>query len=556
MHLKMVVHGTYKYIIPLVVLLILITGTGACADQEPVPATGIIPQPQSLELSGEMFRINNATMLWYDKENTALESSASLFRSEILKYTDRKIRVAAKEGSGNRISLEIIRDHTIPAEGYRLSVNRSGIRISANEGSGIFYGLQSMLQLILSDESQHRYIPVPRMEVVDFPAFSWRGMHLDVSRHFYTVDSVKRYIDYLALYKFNRFHWHLTDDQGWRIEIKKYPKLTEVGAWRKVDNDLQFHGEKNRYKDSLYGGFYTQEEIREIVEYAAQRYITVVPEIELPGHAQAAIAAYPELGVTGKEQEVRTRWGISPVIYNPFEVTFDFLEDVFTEVLDLFPSKYIHIGGDEAIKDQWKESAEVQQLIRELGLADEHALQSWFIGRVGKFLEENGRVLIGWDEILEGGLPEGATVMSWRGVAGGIEAARQGHDVIMSPNTHLYLNFYQYENGPTNWAKRHVTNLGNVWSYDPYPQELDLEQRKYIIGAHGCIWTEHIQTFREVEYKLFPRIAALSEVVWSDRLNRDFAEFTGRLQHQVPMFDKLGVNYYKEELQREGDVME
>jgi hexosaminidase len=469
-----------------------------------------------------------------------------MFRDEIRSLAWIKLQIGTGSPRRKSISLELTDNGQVSKESYHLYIKPSGIRIIASSPQGIFYGLKSLEQLILSRDIQKKGIRVPCVEIKDYPRFTWRGMHLDVSRHFFSADSIKRYIDFLALYKYNRFHWHLTDDQGWRIEIKKYPELTRTGAWRKFPEGI-VTGENDGKPIRLYGGYYTQDEIREIVRYASGRYITIVPEIEMPGHSQAAIAAYPGLGVTGKKLEVKKNWGISPNIYNPFEQTFDFLDGVLKEVMELFPSEYIHIGGDEAIKDQWKASPEVQELILNQGLKDEDELQSWFLKKINGFLVQQGRRLIGWDEILEGGLPPGATVMSWRGMDGGIRAAGLGHDVIMCPNTHCYLNFAQAENEPTTWAKRHVTKMEKVYAFEPSPPISNKTQEGRIIGGQGCVWTEHIETFRGLENKLFPRIAALSEVLWSTG-EKDFNGFMIRLKAQRTLFDKLQINYYKGDL--------
>ncbi|HEU5049973.1 MAG TPA: family 20 glycosylhydrolase, partial [Gemmatimonadales bacterium] len=422
-------------------------------------------------------------------------------------------------------------------EGYRLEVTATGIRLAASREAGIFYGLETLRQLLAMAPDS-----VPALTIDDAPRFSWRGAHLDVARHFFPVAFVKRYIDFLARYKLNTFHWHLTDDQGWRIEIRRYPRLTEVGAWRKETivgkNFDPYIGDSTPH-----GGFYTQDEIREVVAYAAERHITVVPEIEMPGHAKAAIAAYPELACTPGPFEVWTRWGVADDILCPHDATFAFLENVLTEVMELFPGPWIHVGGDEVPKTRWKASAVAQEIIRREGLADESELQSWFIRRIERFLSSQGRRLIGWDEILEGGIAPGAAVMSWRGTAGGIAAAREGHDVVMSPGSHLYFDHAQ---GPEQLEPLSIggnTPLDRVYGFEPVPAELSPAEATHILGAQANLWTEYLATPDQVEFMLFPRLLALAEVVWSPASAREWESFIRRLPAQLALLDRLGVNY-------------
>jgi hexosaminidase len=407
--------------------------------------------------------------------------------------------------------------------------------------AGLFYGVQTLRQLIPARGPAGRRA-IPAVTVVDRPRFRYRGMHLDVARHVFPVRFIERYIDLLARYKLNVFHWHLTDDQGWRIEIRKYPRLTEVGAWRR-----ETVREKNLEPyigDGIpYGGFYTQAQVREIVSYARRRHVTVIPEIELPGHAQAALAAYPELACTPGPFEVRTTWGVDEDVFCPTERTFAFLEDVLTEVLALFPSPYIHIGGDEVPKIRWEESAEAQAVMRREGLKDEHELQSWFIRRIERFLTARGRRLIGWDEILEGGLAPQATVMSWRGTAGGVAAAQQGHDAVMTPGSHLYFDYYQGDPAFEPLAIGGLTPLEKVYAYEPIPDTLTPAEAGHILGAQANVWTEYLKTPAQVEYMALPRMLALAEVVWSPREARDWAGFARRLSPELSRLDRLGVNY-------------
>jgi hexosaminidase len=358
----------------------------------------------------------------------------------------------------------------------------------------------------------------------------------------FPVKFIKKYIDLLALHKMNRFHWHLTEDQGWRIEIKKYPKLTEIGSVRKGTMiEKNFNPYKGDGKE--YGGFYTQEEVKDVVAYAQKKHIIIIPEIEMPGHALAALAAYPELGNGTGPYEVATTWGVFDQIYAPKEETFEFLENVLTEVMALFPSKYIHIGGDEAPKTEWKKSAQAQEVIKREGLKDEHELQSYFIQRIEKFLNKNGRQIIGWDEILEGGLAPNATVMSWRGMEGGIEAAKQGHDVIMTPGTHLYLDHYQANPETEPLAIGGLTTVKKTYSFEPTPKELSKEEAKHILGAQGNVWTEYMKTSDYVEYMVLPRMSALAEVVWTPSEKKDWTNFKSRLEKLSERYEALDYNY-------------
>jgi hexosaminidase len=438
-------------------------------------------------------------------------------------------------------------------EGYRLSVSPERVDVRAYQEPGLFYAIQSLRQLLPVDV--YRSAPVgtrewkiPCVEIEDTPRFGWRGAHLDVARHFMPKSFIKKFVDLLATHKLNTFHWHLTDDQGWRIEIERYPRLTEVGAWRK--ETLVGH-----HRDSVenlvcdgkpHGGFYTQEDVREIVAYARERFVNVVPEIEMPGHAQAAIAAYRELGNTGRPGEVRTFWGISDDVFNANESTIAFLQNVLEEVLTLFPSQFIHVGGDECPKKQWKESPEAQARMRELGLANEEELQSYFIRRMDQFLTQRDRRLVGWDEILEGGLAPNATVMSWRGEEGGIAAAKAGHDVVMAPNHSTYLDYYQSEDRESEpLAIGGYVPLEKVYHYEPVPAPLGPEEARHVLGAQGQLWTEYMPDYRQVEYMAFPRLSALAEVVWTPAERKDYQEFLSRLAVHLKRLDALDVNYRK-----------
>jgi len=440
-------------------------------------------------------------------------------------------------------------------DGYVIDVSKKKIVIDGNS-KGIFYAFETLKQLIKKNNKNQ--ITIPQCKITDSPRFQYRGMHLDVARHFYPISFIKKYIDYLAAYKFNTFHWHLTDDQGWRIEIKKYPKLTQVGGFRNGTIIGRYPGKGN---DSLrYGGFYTQAQIKEIVQYAAGKYITVIPEIEMPGHASAAIAAYPQLSCfptedtqvpkgsawsgTIKGKQVQQTWGVFEDVFAPTDYTFNFLQDVLDEVITLFPSKYIHIGGDECPKEAWKKSEVCQQLIKENNLKDEHGLQSYFINRIEKYLNTKGKNIIGWDEILEGGLAPNATVMSWRGEAGGIEAAKQGHTVIMTPGKPVYFDHSQSKNEDSVTIGGY-NSLEDVYAYEPIPAALNAQQAKYVLGAQANMWTEYMKNERKVEYMLFPRIVALSEVLWSPKEKRNWNDFERRLPTIFENLEKQKINYSK-----------
>lgn len=432
-------------------------------------------------------------------------------------------------------------DTLLPDEWYSLTVEAERIRLASPTEEGLFRGSRTVLQLL---EHGSDTGTLPCLSITDAPRFPWRGMHLDVCRHFFPVDFVKRYIDLLAHYKMNTFHWHLTEDQGWRIEIKKYPKLTEVGAWR---GGSQVGPYSRREYDSIpYGGFYTQEQIRDVVAYAAARHITVVPEIEMPGHAMAALASYPALGCTGGPYEVQKGWGVfDDVFCAGNDSVFTVLEDILTEVMALFPGEYIHIGGDECPKERWKTCSKCQGRMKVEGLKDEHALQSYFIQRIEKFVNSKGRKIIGWDEILEGGLAPNAAVMSWRGTEGGIAAARSGHYAVMSPGSHCYFDHYQGDPANEPLAIGGYTTVQKVYSYEPIPAELKPEEHRYIHGAQGNVWTEYILTTDHVEYMAVPRMLALAEVLWTPKERRNEADFIRRLEAEFPRLSAMGVNASK-----------
>ncbi len=488
-------------------------------------------------------RLNSSTTVVSTSDSKEVLAIAENMRQRIA--TSSHLNPELKR-TGNRNAIIFSLDNSLKGEAYRIHIDTEKAELQAGTGKGLFYAYQTLLQLfedqIYSDDAEYgiRY-SLPVCDIEDEPRFGYRGLMLDVGRHMMPVSFVKKYIDLLAMYKFNQFHWHLTEDQGWRIEIKKYPKLTEVGAWRK--ETMLGHYSDQKFDGKPYGGFYTQEEVKEIVAYAASRYVNVIPEIEMPGHAVAALASYPELGCSGGPYEVRTLWGVATDVFCPYEKTFTFLEDVLTEVMALFPSQYIHIGGDECPKDSWKASEFCQNLIKEKGLGDEHGLQCYFFSRIDSFLTSKGRKLIGWDEILEGGLSPNATVMSWRGTEGGVQAARQKHDVIMSPNSYYYLDYYQADPATEPLAIGGNLSLEKVYSYEPYADDITEAEKPYILGVQGNLWTEYIATPEKAEYMLFPRALAIAETGWSKEGEKDYEEFLKRVQAHFGKLAKRRVNY-------------
>ncbi|TRX49706.1 beta-N-acetylhexosaminidase [Fulvivirga sp. M361] len=536
-------------------LLILLLMMVSCS--QPVPEEPnqyhLIPLPQKVVTREGKFHLKADTKIILTQQSEETGPISEFLRQFLKEATghDLEIMHSSKPENGS-IFLTLDPSQTAP-EGYTLKVDTEQVTISAKAAAGLFYGVQTMRQLlpvaVEGPASHDAIIAIPNVAIEDTPRFSYRGMMLDVARHFYTVDEIKQFIELLVMHKMNIFHWHLTDDQGWRIEIKKYPKLTEIGAWRKETRVGHAGDGSSRYDGKRYGGFYSQEDIKEIVTYAKKKFVTVIPEIEMPGHSQAALAAYPKLACNPGPYEVSTTWGVHKEVYCPKEEAFGFLEEVLKEVFALFPSKYIHIGGDECPKDRWKECLDCQTLIQKEGLEDEHELQCWFITRMEKFINDHGRKIIGWDEILEGGLAPNATVMSWRGVKGGIEAAKQKHDVIMTPTSHCYFDYYQSEETDKEpLAIGGFLNVQKVYSYEPVPDELTGDETKYILGAQGNVWTEYIPTYEHVQYMVLPRMTALSEVVWSDKQNRNWDDFKERLKVQLKRFDAAGINYAKHSL--------
>jgi hexosaminidase len=513
----------------------------------------VIPKPYSLlPFSGE-FAINSETVIITD--NKFYKNEIEHFRKEVRSVYGIDLKYGKGKYSSNFIyvsedSLDI------PNEGYNLYVTKNEINLYGGH-AGIFYGLQTLFQLINkvdlietrdSNITQIKFslFRIPSCSIIDQPRFAWRGMHLDVSRHFFPKDSVKEFLRYMALYKLNTFHWHLTDDQGWRIEIKKYPKLTSIGAWR--SGTLIGHEGANDppiFDTIRYGGFYTQNDIREIIKLADSLHITIVPEIEMPGHALAMLAAYPELGCAGNNFTVSKTWGVFDDVLCPTEQTFSFLDDVLKEVCALFPGKYIHIGGDECPKARWKESAYCQEVMQKNNLKDENELQSWFTQRIVKMLQQKGKQAIGWDEILEGGLADDAAVMSWRGEDGGIAAAKAKHNVVMSPGSYCYFDHYQSQSAGEPLAIGGFLPLEKVYSYNPVPKSLSADEKKYIMGVQANVWTEYIPTFSQVQYMIFPRMAALAEVAWTEPVNKNYDFFIARLIPHLSLLDKMKIHYAK-----------
>ena len=503
----------------------------------------VIPLPQEVTaIEAEDFNIDGKTVISYNGGED-MKRNAEFLAEYIKENTSLELSITDKPAK-NSITLTTA-DYIGEEEGYNLAVDNAGITITGKNASGVFYGIQTLRKAIPVGKTSA--VTMPAVQINDYPRFAYRGAHLDVSRHFFTKDSIKRFIDILAMHNINRFHWHLTDDQGWRVEIKKYPKLSTVAAER----DETVIGKNSGVYDGTHYGpfFYTQEDCREIVQYAAERHITVIPEIDLPGHMQAALAAYPEFGCTGGPYEVWKMWGVSDnVLCAGNDATLGFIEDVLGEIIEIFPSEYIHIGGDECPKDQWQKCPKCQARIKELGIkgdkkhSAEMYLQSFVISHAEKFLNSKGRNIIGWDEILEGGLAPNATVHSWRGIDGGIEAAKQGHDCIMSPNNFLYFDYYQ-----TTRTDEEPLAIGGyvpvekVYSFEPMNESLTPEQQKHIIGVQANLWTEYVPTFRHVEYMELPRMAALCEVQWCEAGSKDFEDFKQRL---LPMFDLYKVKEY------------
>ena len=524
-----------------ILLVFLIAGFSFSAMAQ--NAYNLIPMPKQLTPAEGSFTIKKGTGLAIADE--AFRAVADMLASQC--QTASGISLPIKLGK-SATGIVFVMNSALGEEAYALNVTSKKIEVQAKTGKGAFYALQTLMQLMPAQvhgkEQATVALTIPNCTIADEPRFSYRGLMLDVGRHYYPVESIKRYIDLMAMYKMNIFHWHLTEDQGWRIEIKKYPLLTKISSIRK--ESMVGHARDKKYDGKPYGGFYTQEEVKDIVAYAGKKYVTVIPEIEMPGHSQAVLAAYPQLGANpDKIYQVATRWGISEDVLLPREETFTFLENVLTEVMALFPGPYIHIGGDECPKAQWKESKFCQDLIKKEGLKDEHELQSYFIRRIDKFITSKGRKLLGWDEILEGGLSPNATVMSWRGTAGGAQAAKQGHDVVMSPNSYLYFDYYQADSTKEPLAYKGNLTLAKTYSFEPYLPELNAAEAKHVIGIQGNVWTEYIKDLPYAEYMTYPRALALAEIAWSPMASKNYGDFKKRVTGHLPVLDVLKVNYAK-----------
>lgn len=524
----------------------------ACTENNKTPFEAdfrVIPLPDSIEkIDSESFKLDKNTKIVYPQGDEDQKRNADFLISYLKQITALNLSATSESLTENVIILSSDYKSDI-AESYELTVNQNTIIINGMDAAGTFHGIQT-LRKSLSEATNKNEISFPAVEIKDSPRFLYRGMHLDVARHMFDVNAVKTYIDILALHNINYFHWHLTDDQGWRIEIKSRPKLSEISSMRAQTVIGKNTGE---YDGKPYGGYYTQEEVKDIIQYAAERFITIIPEVDLPGHMVAALAAYPELGCTGGPYEVIQEWGVfEDVLCAGNDEIFTFLEDVYTEIIDLFPSEYINVGGDECPKSRWEECPKCQARINELGLKDdahhtaEEYLQSYVIQRMEKFINSKGRRVIGWDEILEGGIAPNATILSWRGIEGGIVAAKQQHDVIMVPTSHFYFDYYQSED-----IKNEPFGIGGyvpvekVYSFNPLPEELTVDEQKYIIGVQANIWCEYVKSEQHLQHMVLPRMAALCEVQWTKEENKDYSDFLIRVSKLAKLYDMLGYNYAK-----------
>ena len=519
---------------------------GACTGTPPVTKeVSIVPITNHLEETNGAFVLKSNTSIGViDAE---LIPAAEYLADMLSRATGYDLKV--KEGEG---TITLALGDVQGKEGaYTLTAESDKVNITGNSYGGVIAGIESLRQLFPPQIESKEIVKgtdwaIPAVNIQDAPRFEWRGIMLDVSRHFYTIDEVKELLDVMALYKMNKFHWHLTDDQGWRIEIKKYPKLTTVGGYRKKTIVGYMWDNPTEWNTKRYGGFYTQEDIKEVVAYAKKRFVEIIPEIEMPGHSVAALTAYPEYSCTGGPFEVEGRWGVFNDIYCTKESTFTFMQDILDEVVELFPSSYIHLGGDEAPRIRWKNCVHCQERMKQEHLTKEAELQTYFINRIENYLNTKGKKIIGWDEILEGGILQRATVMSWRGEKGGIHAAKAGYDVIMSPNIYMYFNCLQSKvNEKKIGNPNRVITLEKVYNYHPVPEVLSADEAKHIKGVQANLWTEYMSALDEMEYMLYPRVAALSEVAWSKKENKDYGRFCTRLESIRRHYDVLGVNYCK-----------
>lgn len=524
----------------------LLALAAACSSVQQSADYRVVPLPNEITpMEGKAFTLDNWVKILYPEGDADMQRNAGFLAGYVLESTGKVLAVEAGATGSHAIVLRLGLQTENP-EAYLLEVNEDQVTITGSSAAGVFYGIQTLRKsLPVAKDAQ---VVLPPVRVNDAPRFAYRGMMLDVCRHFFSLDSVKRYIDMLALHNINRFHWHLTDDQGWRIEIKKYPQLTQIGSQRK---ETVIGRNSGKYDGIPYGGYYTQEEAREIVAYAKDRYITVIPEFEMPGHMQGVLAAFPELGCTGGPYDVWTQWGVSEdVICAGNDKSLELIKDVLAELIEIFPSEYIHVGGDECPKTRWEKCPKCQAKIRQLGLKDdkehtaEQRLQSYIITEAEKFLNAHGRKIIGWDEILEGGVAPNATVMAWRGAGEGVKAAKMRHDVIMVPTTYFYFDYYQ-----TNILDEEPLAIGGyvpiekVYSFEPYQKELTAEENKHIIGLQANLWTEYVTSFRHVEYMVLPRMAALSEIQWTQPQFKDYGDFLERMPKMFDIYDIYGYNY-------------
>lgn len=539
--------NTTRQIAIAAIIFFIITANFSCSqDVKPADyeSLSLIPAPAAIEAAGGEFILKSGTGIVIDPAFGSAVTVAGMFNG-FLKQHYGKISVDEQQAPGDAAVIRAKYDSLIEnPEAYTLEVSADGIAIAAGDDAGLFYAFQTLMQLIFPSQAAKRgAVAVPCVKITDSPQYRWRGMHLDVSRHFFPKEFIFRMLDAMAMHKLNTFHWHLTDDQGWRIEIKKYPELTAIGAWR--DETLTGHGSETPwvYDGTRYGGYYTQEDVREVVEYAGRLHINVLPEIEMPGHAVAALQAFPQLSCSGTPVPPFNRWGVSEDVFCAGkEETYEFLEGVLTDVAELFPYEYIHIGGDECPKVRWEACPDCQKRIADNNLKDEHELQSYLVRRMEAFLAAKGKKIIGWDEILEGGIADNAAVMSWRGHAGGINAANMGHDVVMTPHSFVYLDYYQSKyNEPLSIGG--MLPMEKVYSIDIMPPEITEDKRHHIIGAQTNLWTEYIGDEKHAEYMAFPRLAALAEALWTPRARLDFDGFTRRMSAHYARYDAMDINY-------------
>lgn len=507
----------------------------------------IIPLPQKCVERKGYFRLTPQTTIVISDDTEDMRNAVSVWNDLFYTMAGSSLKVVTEEKLSDVISCKLT-SHIKNEEGYQLDISSTKVQIKAKTSKGVFYAFQTLRQLLPPDieggvrAGQDEW-NIPCVYIEDYPSFPYRGLMLDVSRHFVDKNDVKRYIDLLAFHKINVFHWHLTDDQGWRIEIKKYPKLTEVGGFRNKTIKGFMWNNPTEWDTNRYGGFYTQEDVKEVLAYAKTRFVEVIPEIEMPGHCLAALAAYPEFSCSGGPFEVEGRWGVFNDIYCTKEATFHFLTDVLDEVMALFSSPYIHLGGDEAPRIRWRNCVHCQERMKQLNLAKEAELQTYFMGRIEAYLNDKGKKIIGWDEILEGGVPQRAIVMSWRGENGGVRAAKTGYDVIMTPNTYMYFNCHQLDAEETIGIKKRLISLEKVYNYHPVPAELTDKEATHIKGVQANLWTEYLTTSRDMDYLLYPRMAALSEVAWSNQKRKNYKNFCIRLDSIKKHYDRMGIFY-------------